>query len=236
MDMVYRRRQSARRPRTQPTHQGEAIDILHHNAPTCYVAAPHQRLMPMKIRSVIILVASLSFSACGGSNPADQKAPPATKPAAAPAAPETTPEPPPAAPAASVVDLGAAGAAWAGFTVKAPADTKIADNGAGGAVIMAKDFQFDLSTEPFDAKLTKDGLQFGLELSKGKVTYTVDKADELAWTTERPNADGAPMKFFGFALGVSAGDKKASCSASLFDSEEQVKVAREVCASLTKKG
>jgi hypothetical protein len=199
-------------------------------------AAPHHRLVLMKINSIIVLATSLSFSACGGSNPADQKSSPGAKPAATATAPAATPEPPPAAPpAASNVDLGAAGPGWAGFTVKAPEGTTIADNGAGGAVVMTKDFQFDLSTEPFDAKLRKEGLQFGVEASKGKITYAVDKADELAWTSERPNADGAPMKSFGFAMVVSAGDKKVTCFAPL-DTEEQVKAAREICTSLSKKG
>lgn len=183
-------------------------------------------------RSVLVgFLAVTTFAACGKKKEGDAPAP-ADKV-------ETTTAPKPAAdqPATAAtsgeVDLSPGGAAWKGLTIKGPADTKVTDNGAGGVGIVMGNFGFEVNPTE-DLKLRKDGIKSGLEFSKGTVTYQVDTADELAYTTETPNADGAKIKGYGFAMATTVAGKKLYCNAML-DDEKQIAAAKTACKSIAKK-
>ncbi len=109
----------------------------------------------------------------------------------------------------------------------------VSDNGAGGASVLCKSFGFEINPE-LHAKELKDGAKFGAESGKGKITFTVDKADEIAYMTETPGAEGASFKGYGFGITVNVAGKKLGCTGML-DSEEQVAQAKAACNSLTKK-
>jgi hypothetical protein len=180
-----------------------------------------------------VLISSLSLVACKKKE-STTEAPPAGKAVTDNAAPAAAGEPAKAAPAASSeVDLSPGGAAWKGWTIKAPAETKVSDNGAGGISVLMGNFGFEMTQGDLEIKTRKDGIASGLEFSKGKVTYQVDKPDELAYTTETPAGDGT-IKGYGFAMYVTSGGTKIGCSAML-DEEAQVAAAKAACASATKK-
>ena len=183
-----------------------------------------------------LLVGLLTLAALGAcAKKKDGDAAPADKvetTAAKPVADQPAPTPAPAA-AGGEVDLSPGGAAWKGYTIRGPADAKVTDNGAGGVGITMGSFGFEINPTE-DLKLRKDGIKSGLEFSKGTVTYQVDTADEIAYTTETPNADGAKIKGYGFATSVSVAGKKLYCNAML-DDEAQVAAAKAACKSLAKK-
>lgn len=189
----------------------------------------------MKTLSIALFATLAAFTACKKSD--NKAAKPASKPAetAAPAATGNAPAPAPApAPAAAAdLDLTPGGAAWAGYSIKAPEGCTVSDNGAGGAAVVCKSFGFELNPE-LHAKELKDGAKFGAEAGKGKITFTVDKADEIAYMTETPGAAGASFKGYGFGITVAAAGKKFGCT-SMLDSEEQVAQAKAACNSLSKK-
>ena len=184
--------------------------------------------------SILVSVLAFStFAACSKKKEGDAPAPAdkvesAPKPVADQAAPA-----PAAVAAGGDVDLSPAGAAFKGLSIKGPADTKVTDNGAGGAGVAMGSFSFEI-TPTEDLKLRKDGIKSGLELSKGTVTYQTDTADEIAYTTETPNADGAKLKGYGFAMATTVDGKKLYCNAML-DDEKQVAAAKAACKSLAKK-
>lgn len=188
------------------------------------------------IRSILfIALASLSVTACskkdGGSG--GNEAPKSTEAAKA-AEPAAAPAPSARAPAAeSVVDLSPGGEKWKGWAIKGPADAKVTDNGAGGVGIVFGSFSFEMTQGDLDVATRKDGLKSGLEFSKGKATYTVDKPDALEYTTETPMEGGAPIKGYGFAYTVNA-EAKIGCVAML-DDEKQIAAAKAGCNSLHKK-
>jgi hypothetical protein len=176
-----------------------------------------------------VLLSSLSFVACKKSASTGE-APPANKVAGDKATEAPTEAAKPAAAAASSeVDLSPGGAAWKGWTIKAPADTKVADNGAGGISVTMGSFGFEMTQGDLDIKTRKAGLEY----SKGKVTYQVDKPDELAYTTETPAGDGT-IKGHGFAMYVTSGGAKIGCTGML-DEDAQVTAAKAACASAAKK-
>ncbi|MFT3699277.1 MAG: hypothetical protein QM831_39380 [Kofleriaceae bacterium] len=178
----------------------------------------------------VVLIA-LFASACGNKKTDDKPAAKAveTAPAAAPAA---APAPAPAADANVDVDLAPGGDKWKGFSIKAPAGTTVADNGAGGVSITTPKLGFEMTHE-LHIKDMKDGVKSGLELSKGTVTYAVDKPDEIAYETETPAGDGK-VKGYGFAYYVTAGGAKVGCS-GMVDSPDQVAQIKGWCNSLAKK-
>lgn len=192
----------------------------------------------MKTLSFALFATAIAFTACKKAD--DKAAKPATKPAetAAPAttgsAPAPTPAPTPT-PAAAVgdIDLTPGGPAWAGYSIKAPAGSMVSENGAGGLTVLSKAFGIEINPE-LQAQARKDGAKFGAESAKGKITFTIDKADEFAYITETPGADGASFKGYGFGITVTVGDKKLACTGVL-DSEEQVALAKAACNSLSKK-
>jgi predicted small lipoprotein YifL len=180
-------------------------------------------------RSLLVgLLALTTTTACGKKS--EGEAAPADK--AATAAKPVADQPAPAA-AGGDVDLSPGGVAWKGLTLKGPADSKVTDNGAGGVGVVMGNFAFEINPTE-DLKLRKDGIKSGLEFSKGTVTYQVDTADEIAYTTETPNADGAKIKGYGFAMAVTVAGKKLYCNAML-DDEGQVAAAKTACKSLAKK-
>jgi hypothetical protein len=186
----------------------------------------------MKTQSIALCLTMVSLTACKKS---EDKNAPAPKPSEGVTAPSVA-APVVAAPAAAAdggdVDLSPAGAAWKGWTVKAPAGSEIRDNGAGGAIIELGSISFEATQGDFDIKLIKSGAEFGAK--EGKITFQVDKADELAYTTEISVGGGAPIKGYGFAYSVKVAGKKVGCSSTL-DSEEQVAKAKAACNSIMKK-
>ncbi len=196
----------------------------------------------MKTLSIALFATLAALTAC--KKAADKSAAPAPKPTEptgpsatgnAPApAPAPTPEPTPAPAAATGdLDLTPGGAAWAGYAIKAPAGSLVSDNGAGGVSVQAKSFGVEISPE-LHVKDMKAGATFGAETGKGKITFTIDKADEIAYMTEIPGADGASFKGYGFGMTVNVAGKKIACS-GLVDSEEAVALAKAACNSITKK-
>ena len=196
------------------------------------MVTPHKETL--MIRSILfIALASLSATACskkdGGSGgneaPKSTEAMKTAEPAAAPA--------PSAAATESVVDLSPGGEKWKGWAIKGPADAKVTDNGAGGVGIVFGSFSFEMTQGDLEIALSKDGLKSGLEFSKGKATFTVDKPDAIEYTTETPMEGGAPIKGYGFKYMVNA-EAKIGCSA-LLDDEKQIAAAKAGCNSLHKK-
>lgn len=191
----------------------------------------------MKTISIALLTTVATFAACKKSENKGAPAAKATETApAAPAgaAPAPAPVAPSAAPAAAgaELDLSAAGEGWKGFTIKAPAGATATSDGTDGVIVNLESLAFQISTQN-DVKMLKDGMKAGMEQSKGKVTFTVDKADELAYTTEQ-DMGGNIIKGYGFQLVLSPGGKKVMCGANV-DSEAQVATIKAICNSLTKK-
>jgi hypothetical protein len=191
----------------------------------------------MKTISIALFTTVATFAACKKSENKGAPAAKATETApAAPAgaAPAAAPVAPSAAPAAAgaELDLSPAGEGWKGFTIKAPAGATATSDGTDGVIVNLESLAFQISTQT-DVKMLKDGMKAGMEQSKGKVTFTVDKADELAYTTEQ-DMGGNIIKGYGFQLVLSPGGKKVMCGANV-DSEAQVATIKAICNSLTKK-
>ncbi len=191
----------------------------------------------MKTISIALLTTVATFAACKKSE--NKGAPAAKATETAPAAPAgAAPAAAPVAPSAALaaagaeLDLSAAGEGWKGFTIKAPAGATATSDGTDGVIVNLESLAFQISTQN-DVKMLKDGMKAGMEQSKGKVTFTVDKADELAYTTEQ-DMGGNIIKGYGFQLVLSPGGKKVMCGANV-DSEAQVATIKAICNSLTKK-
>ena len=188
----------------------------------------------MKTISIALLTTVATFAACKKSE--DKGAPAAKATETAPVAPAgaapTAPAAPAAAAAGAELDLSAAGEGWKGFTIKAPAGATATSDGTDGVIVNFESLAFQISTQS-DVKMLKDAMKAGMEQTKGKVTYTVDKADELAYTTEQ-DMGGNIIKGYGFQLVLSPGGKKVMCGANV-DSEAQVATIKAICNSLTKK-
>jgi hypothetical protein len=132
------------------------------------------------------------------------------------------------------VDLGAGGDTWKGFALKAPGTAVVADDGAGGISVAFKGFQLSLTQGKTFLADRKAGAKSAAEFSKGKVTFVTDKPEELEYVTETKNADGLPIKGYGFATSVDVAGKKIGCS-SVLDDEAQVAAGKAICKSLHKK-
>ncbi len=191
----------------------------------------------MKTISIALFTTIATFAACKKSE--NKGAPAAKATETAPAAPAgaapaaaAAPATPAAAAAGAELDLSAAGEGWKGFTIKAPAGATATSDGTDGVIVNLESLAFQISTQS-DVKMLKDAMKAGMEQSKGKVTYTVDKADELAYTTEQ-DMGGNIIKGYGFQLVLSPGGKKVMCGANV-DSEAQVATIKAICNSLTKK-
>ena len=144
----------------------------------------------MKNFAVIVVALSFAFTACGKKSEDKKESAPAPSGAPAEAKPvDPKPaEPAAAAPAAAAgeVDLAPGGDAWKGLAIKGPADSKVSDNGAGGVGIVLGNISFEITPGKPDIRTIKDGIKFGLETSKGTITYSIDKPDEIAYVTETP--------------------------------------------------
>ncbi|HVK83299.1 MAG TPA: hypothetical protein VM513_04280 [Kofleriaceae bacterium] len=191
----------------------------------------------MKNFAVIVVALSFAFTACGKKSEDKKESAPAPSGAPAEAKPvDPKPaEPAAAAPAAAAgeVDLAPGGDAWKGLAIKGPADSKVSDNGAGGVGIVLGNISFEITPGKPDIKTIKDGIKFGLETSKGTITYSIDKPDEIAYVTETPMGDGK-VKGYGFAHPVTVDGKTFACSTTV-DTEEQAATAKAACDSLHKK-
>ena len=64
------------------------------------------------------------------------------------------------------------------------------------------------------------------------INYTVDKPDELVFSTVS-DLGGNPIKGYGFSVIVTAGGKKVECGSS-YDDEATAQRMEAVCKSLTK--
>lgn len=133
------------------------------------------------------------------------------------------------------IDLSPAGAAWKGWTVKAPEGTKVADSGAGGPQIALKDYQLTITEGKLTLNDIKSGAKVGAEAVQGKVTFTTDTPDALEYSTELKDVEGKAVKTYGFGIHMKVGDKTYGCQATGPTSEAQVTEAKAVCNSLAKK-
>jgi hypothetical protein len=186
----------------------------------------------MNTRSMLfssLLLAILSTAACGKKQ---DDAAPSAKPTAAAAAPAGESAPAPAA-ATGDVDLAPGGDAWKGWQIKAPAESKVTDNGAGGISVNTGKLGFEMTQGDLNISDAKNGAKFGAESAKGTITFTVDKPDELAYTTETPVGDGK-VKGYGASWYVKADGKRIGCSA-LVDDEAQLATIKSICGSVHKK-
>ncbi|MEO8549683.1 MAG: hypothetical protein ABI678_06910 [Kofleriaceae bacterium] len=177
-----------------------------------------------------ILLAFLATAACGKKQ--DDAAPSAKPTAAAPPAAEA----PKAAEAPAVsgdIDLAPGGDAWKGWQIKAPAETKVSDNGAGGISVNTGKLGFEMTQGDLHISDVKSGAKFGTESAKGTITFTTDTKDELAYTTETPIGDGK-VKGYGAAWYVKVDGKRIGCTA-LLDEEVQLATVKSICGSVHKK-
>ena len=176
------------------------------------------------------LVLAFAAAACGGENPSGSAG--TSKPAgtAAPGGATTA-----AAADASTIDLSSAGAEWAGFSVKGPSGAKAAGDGAGGVSVAFGNYQVNISPgKPAIADM-KSGAKAGAEAVQGKITFSKDTPEEIAYTTELKDVTGKDVKMHGFATTLKVGGKPYGCSCSDATSPEDLAKARATCESLTKK-
>ncbi len=177
--------------------------------------------------TLTILILGLGLTAGCSKKPKDGDNAPSGKEAPSGAAPT-------AAASGGDIDLSPGGAAWKGWHAKGD-DAQVTDAGTGDGMINVtfKTFGFALTQGDLHIPDMKNGAKSAVEGSNGKVTFTTDKPDALDYVTERPNADGVPIKSYGFAMYVSASGKKIGCSAVL-DDLDQVASAKAVCQSVHK--
>jgi hypothetical protein len=146
----------------------------------------------------------------------------------------TTPPPIPTLPPVdnNRIDMSVAGPAWAGFSIAAPPGTTITVAVDGPEVITVVTPTFALELAQFKGiRSTKAGVQRGIEEANGKVTFTVDSPDELAFVVETRGHDGKGEKGYGFSIDMQRGEQTYGCTA-LLDSEAQVAQAKAICNSL----
>lgn len=132
----------------------------------------------------------------------------------------------------SRIDMSDAGRAWAGFSIAAPAGTTItaAADGPEAVTVTTPTFAFELHQFK-GMRSVKEGLQRGAKEANGKVTFTVDTPDELAFEVETRGTDGKGEKGYGFAIDMQIDEKPYGCTA-LLASEAQVVQAKAICNSL----
>jgi hypothetical protein len=186
----------------------------------------------------LALVATLTaLAGCGG----DTKKTPGTdaKPAdAKPADAKPADAPKPEAEKLTLVDvdLTPAGASWAGWTAKGPADASVMED-LGGARIATKKVRgpgsFDIAFKQgkIDLKERKDQIMKGAEMAKSTVTFTVDTPEALEWTSAFDTS-----KSFEFVQLRKVGDVEVACyTVSPRPNAEEIATLKESCASLAKK-
>ncbi len=192
--------------------------------------------------STLALVATLiALAGCGGdtkktptadaTKPAD-----AAKPADAPK-PAHAPKPEEAVKLTLVdVDLSPAGATWAGWTAKGPADAKVMEDLGGARIATPKvrgpgSFDIAFKQGPLDLKERKEQIMKGAEMAKSTVTFTVDTAESLEWTTAFDTS-----KSFEFVQLRKVGDVDVACyTVSSRPDAAEIATLKESCASLAKK-
>ncbi len=197
-----------------------------------------------------VLLASLVAAAlavvpgCGSGDgssgaPAAGSAKPAAASSAQPAAPAAAAEKKnEEAPKFELVDkdLSPAGDSWKGWTAKGPAEAEVMED-LGGARIVTKKVigpgAFDIAFKQGKRNLkeSKEALQKGADAARSTVTFTVDTADALEWTTTTGN-----VKSYDFILLQKSGGKDVTCyTVSPREDEAEIAPLKEACKSLTKK-
>jgi hypothetical protein len=172
----------------------------------------------------LALVAAFTLAACGGD----------TKKSAASGG---------AAPAADApkltlvdVDLTPAGATWAGWTAKGPADAKVMEDLGGARIATPKvrgpgSFDIAFKQGTIDLKERKEQIAKGAEMAKSTVTFTVDTPEALEWTQAFDTT-----KTFEFVQLRKVGDVAVACySVSSRPNADEIATLKESCASLAKK-
>lgn len=183
------------------------------------------------MKSTALLLAILTTAACGKKQ---DDAAPSAKPTTGAPAPAAEPAAAAPAPAPSGdVDLAPGGATWNGWAVKAPAESKVQDNGADGISINTGKLGFEMTQGDLHISDAKSGAQFGAESAKGTIKFTIDKPDELAYVTETPAGDGK-IKGYGASWYVKVDGKRFGCSA-IVDDEAQLAQIKSICGSVHKK-
>jgi len=130
------------------------------------------------------------------------------------------------------IDMSDAGAMWDGLSIAAPEGTTITAAADGPEVVTIATPTFAFELHQFKGmRSVKEGLQHGAEEANGKVTFTVDKPDELAFEVKTRGADGKSGKSYGFAIDMHIGAQTYGCSA-LLTSEADVAQAKAICNSL----
>ncbi len=137
------------------------------------------------------------------------------------------------------VDLSSGGAAWKGYTIKAPKGSKVMEDMSNirvagkGCPITEKCAYFDLilsQTKP-DLKATKKLHSDGAAQFKDKLTFTEDTATALEWTRE-----GDMGKTRNFEHVVKVGTKELGCHPlGGVITESDLTGMKDACKTLAKK-
>lgn len=130
------------------------------------------------------------------------------------------------------IDMSDAGLSWTGFSIAAPEGTTITAALDGPEVVVVTTPAFSFELHQFKGiQATKEGLQHGAEEATGKVTFTIDTPDELAFMVETLGPDGKGEKGYGYSIGMQIGKQTYGCTA-LLASEAHVVQAKAICNSL----
>jgi hypothetical protein len=201
----------------------------------------------MKICLPLIAVIAVASIACGKSEHASDK--PAASGSGKPEEkaadkPKDTAPPPAAAKVEMVeVDLSSGGAAWKGYSIKAPKESKVMEDmsnirvaGKGCPITeTCPEFDLILSQKKPNFKETKSLQEQGATAMKDKLQWTGETADMLEWTRESTMGD-TTIKTLNFERIVKVGGKELGCwPLNAPSKESDLAAMKEACTTLAKK-
>lgn len=191
--------------------------------------------MNTKIRGFGAILSVALAIGCGGDSKsaggAEKKAEPpkAGEPAKA--------EPAKAEPIALVEkDLAPAGASWAGWSAKGPADATVMEDLGGARIATNKvrgpgSFDVAFRQERVNFEERKKGIQEGAAMAKSTVTFTTDTPDVLEWTSNYGSSSSHD-----FLIVKKVGDVEVTCyTVTGRESAEELAPLKESCDSIAKK-
>jgi hypothetical protein len=195
----------------------------------------------------LIAMFAVVSTACGKSEHASDKpaASASGKPEEKPADKPKASVPPPAEAKVEMVevDLSSAGAAWKGYSIKAPKESQVMEDMSNirvagkGCPITETCPQFDLilSQKKPNFKETKSLQDQGATAMKDKIEWTSETADTLEWTRESSMGDST-IKTLNFERIVKVGGKELGCwPLNAPSKESDIAAMKEACTTLSKK-
>jgi len=174
-------------------------------------------------------------AASGSAKPAGSAAAPAKSGAAASAKPSAAASA--EAPKVEMVEKDLSKVeAFKGWVAKGPADADVMED-LGGVRIVTKKVRgpgsFDLAFKAGkpNFKEMKDGHKKGAEIAKTTITYSVDTADALEWTSATESS-----KMYAFSIVMKVDGKDFTCyTVSPRETEAEANELKEACKTLAKK-